>query len=324
MAAPVPMPYVPVVLIKPETVSGVRSYKANLVLDLVFSGFALTIALVALFYSTSTSIAAIGFSAILGAAACGLIIVFIINFIMSLMSVMKMHHGAKEYGPEHEAHARRGVLFKWLGTALSTAAAVLVVYLVLFGVGAIFTGSQQPTTLYIPLLITIFWTAGVTAKGQMYRSMVRALQPLDLSRISLVASLVIPSLGCLGIVAVGVATIRLQDAIVNPTLLSPVESAQLVQVLFGGIFLPPGLALVGYAMFLHVYTKTSDRLAQGLAQVHGAMVPIPWPGYGFPAPAVQPAPAVPGPTQTKACPTCGQSILASAAFCGNCGSRQTA
>src|SRR2546427_8038504 len=82
-------------------------------------------------------------------AVCGLVIVFVINFIVSLMAVIRMHHGADEYGPEHAVNARRGVLFKWIGTTLSTLAAILVVYLVLAGSSLLF-GGPAPAILYVP------------------------------------------------------------------------------------------------------------------------------------------------------------------------------
>src|SRR6266498_3687248 len=96
---PFPMPYMPAVIVKPETVAGVRTYLIGLVLDIVFSVFALVIGLTAVLTPTNDSNAAFTLAAILGASACGLVIVFVINFIVSLMSVMKMHHGADEYGP---------------------------------------------------------------------------------------------------------------------------------------------------------------------------------------------------------------------------------
>ncbi|MGQ0797930.1 MAG: zinc-ribbon domain-containing protein [Methanobacteriota archaeon] len=349
-ATPVPMPSFPQVIIKPETFAGIKTYKVNLVLDLVFSAFALTIALVAILISVSDPFQAISFVAIITASACGLVIVFVINFIVSLLSVTKMHHGIAEYGPEHERHASRGVLFKWLGTAMSTAAAVLVVYLLVSGLAFVSLTGQLPTTVYVPLLITVFWTTGVTFKGQMYRNMVRALQPPETRRWSDVASLVIPILGILGIVAVGVATARIVAAFSNPSSLTPVEFTQLTQIILGGIFLPPGLALFGYILFLVVYNRTSDLLQRGLHEAYARMAPPSgWPPYGFvppaavaypgwvPAPAgpgtapsaqpawvpaesPTPAPVAPGPS-TKTCPSCGHAIPATVAFCPDCGAR---
>lgn len=352
-AAPVPMPSLPHVLIKPETFAGIKTYKVNLVLDLVFSAFALTIALVAILVSVSDPFQAISFGAIISASACGLVIVFVINFIVSLLSVTKMHHGIAEYGPEHERHASRGVLFKWLGTAMSTAAAVLVAYLLFSGLAFVTFTGNVPTTVYVPLLITVFWTTGVTFKGQMYRNMVRVLQPPETRRWSDVASLVIPVLGILGIVAVGVATARIVAAFSNPGSLTSVEVTQLTQIILGGIFLPPGLALFGYILFFVVYNRTSDLLQQGLHETYVRMAPpAGWSGYGFipptaaaypawapPAPPPIAAPAAPAawippaaPTAapavqaapgaaTKTCPACGHAIPATVAFCPDCGAR---
>src|SRR2546425_955847 len=178
--SPVPMPYMPAVIVKPETVSGIRPYQISLVLDIVFSTFALIVGLSAVLVQATSATAAVSLAALLGASVCGLVIVFILNFIVSLMSVLKMHHGADEYGPEHAKNATRGVLFKWLGTGLSTIATVLVVYLVIAGSISLFGGGGVPPATYIPLLVTIFWTGGVTCKGQMYRHMVRALQPPEI------------------------------------------------------------------------------------------------------------------------------------------------
>ena len=206
---PVPMPYMPAVIVKPETVSGIRTYQISLVLDIVFAVFALTVGLTAVLVTASDSNSAISLAAILGASVCGLVIVFILNFIVSLMSVMKMHHGADEYGPEHAKNATRGVLFKWMGTALSTIATVLVVYLAIVGSFALLGGGGVPPAAFIPLLVTAFWTAGVTCKGQMYRHMVRALQPPELRFRADLASLLIPALGVVGIGVIGFVTYRL-------------------------------------------------------------------------------------------------------------------
>ncbi|HWM50606.1 MAG TPA: hypothetical protein VNO76_04570, partial [Thermoplasmata archaeon] len=94
-----PVPYWPSVIIKPETIRGVGMYYVNLILDIIFGGFALVVGLSSIFIATTSDpIAALGVIAALGAATCGLVIVFVINFIMSLMSVLRMHHGADEYG----------------------------------------------------------------------------------------------------------------------------------------------------------------------------------------------------------------------------------
>lgn len=316
-------------------------------LDLVFSAFALTIALVAILISVSDPFQAISFGSLIAASACGLVIVFVINFIVSLLSVTKMHHGIAEYGPEHERHASRGVLFKWLGTAMSTAAAVLVAYLLFSGLAFVSFTGEMPATVYVPLLITVFWTAGVTFKGQMYRNMVRVLQPPETQRWSDVASLVIPILGILGIAA------RIVAAFSNPGSITPVEFTHLTQIILGGIFLRPGLALFGYVLFLVVYSRTSDLLQRGLHEAYARMAPPGgWPAYGlmppgavvYPAwapPAAAPAapsagqaawvpPTAPPPAPavqassgatTKACAACGHTIPATVAFCPDCGAR---
>ena len=333
--SPVPMPYMPAVIVKPETVSGIRTYQISLVLDIVFSTFALIVGLSAVLVQATSQAGAVSLAALLGASVCGLVIVFILNFIVSLMSVLKMHHGADEYGPEHAKNATRGVLFKWLGTGLSTIATVLVVYLVIAGSISLFGGGGVPPATYIPLLVTIFWTGGVTCKGQMYRHMVRALQPPEIRFRADLASLLIPALGLIGIGVIGYVTIQLVSLLQNPTSLTGAQIAQLTQVLIGGTFLPPGLAIIGYVLFLTVYLRTSDRLSQGLHQVHATMPA--WPAYGMPMmvapppapspwtpPAPLPTPAPPPsppPTTPGTCPQCRQPVAPEAMFCMNCGTR---
>ena len=250
MANPVPagppVPYWPSVIVKPETVRGVGMYYVNLILDIIFGVFALVVGLSAVFVASATDpISAIGITAALGAASCGLIIVFVINFIMSLMSVLRMHHGSDEYGPEHAMNARRGVLFKWVGTSLSTLAAILVVYLLIAGSTAFAFGGPVPATVYVPLLITAFWTAGVTAKAQMYRFMVRSLQPPETRQWSDLASALIPALGIIGIAIVGYFTARVIDLISNPGPVTAIEASRLSEIMIGGVFLQ---WILGYSM----------------------------------------------------------------------------
>ncbi len=215
--------------------------------------FALAISLSALLIFAASPASTFPVAAVLGAAVCGLLIVFVINFIVSLMSVFKMHHGADEYGPEHSRNARLGVMYKWIGTGLSTTAAILVAYLVFGGLSAFFVPGQVPVAVYIPLLVTVIWTAGVSCKGQMYRHMVRALQPPETRRRSDIASLIIPVLGVVALGVVGYATARVVGLIQNPVGLDPLRAIQLSQLLIGGVFLPPGLAVAGYVIFLTVY-----------------------------------------------------------------------
>ncbi|HVG37471.1 MAG TPA: hypothetical protein VNA10_07030, partial [Thermoplasmata archaeon] len=192
--AGLPVPYWPSVVVKPDTIRGIQTYYVTLILDMIFGVFALIVGLSAILITVTDPASAIAAAAITGSAACGLVIVFVINFIVSLMAVIRMHHGADEYGPEHAVNARRGVLFKWIGTTLSTLAAILVVYLFLAGSSLLF-GGPAPAVLYVPLLVTVFWTAGVSSKGQMYRFMIRSLQPPETRRWSDLASFLIPALG---------------------------------------------------------------------------------------------------------------------------------
>jgi len=88
------------VVLKPETIRGVGSFYVNLILDIIFGAFALVVGTSSILAASTTgSAAAIAVLAATGAATCGLVIVFVINFIVSLMSVFHMHHGVDEYGP---------------------------------------------------------------------------------------------------------------------------------------------------------------------------------------------------------------------------------
>jgi len=332
---PPPIPYWPSIVVKPETVRGVQTYHVNLILDIVFGVFALLIGLTSIYVATATDPAtAIAIAAITGSAACGLLIVFVINFIVSLMSVLRMHHGADEYGPDHGKNARRGILFKWIGTTLSTLAAILVVYLIFAGTSALFLGASVSATVYVPLLVTVFWTAGVGAKAQMYRYMIRSLQPPETRRWSDIASCLIPSLGAIGIVVVGYVTVRIVDLLSSPSSLSSPEAGRLFQLMIGGVFLPPGFALIGYIVFLTIYAKTRERLNAGLAELYRAMPPAPawaWPAPANPGPmnpmasaassAVATPPAATAIAVGSFCPRCGHALPADALFCLNCGTQ---
>jgi len=331
-----PIPYWPSVVVKPDTVRGIQTYYVTLILDIIFGVFALIVGLSSILIVTSNSASAIAAAAITGSAVCGLVIVFVINFIVSLMAVIRMHHGADEYGPQHAANAKRGVLFKWIGTTLSTLAAILVVYLVLAGSSGFLFGGPAPSILFVPLLVTVFWTAGVTSKGQMYRFMLRSLQPPETRRWSDIASILIPVLGVIGIGVVGSVTARILQLLSDPSAATdPGESSRLFSFLVGGVFLPPGFALVGYVVFFWIVGKTKDRVSAGLAHLYAAVpAPSAW-GYPMPPPgaappAVAPPPATPPPplspdttvlqaVKTTACPRCGFSSPPTAAFCANCG-----
>jgi hypothetical protein len=323
-----PVPYWPSIIIKPETVRGVGMYYVNLILDIIFGAFALVVGLSSIFIATASNpVAALGIIAALGAATCGLVIVFVINFIMSLMSVLRMHHGADEYGPEHARNTHRGWMFKWMGTTLSTAATILVVYLVIGGGGAFFFGGAVPSAVYIPLVITAFWTAGVGAKAQMYRYMVRSLQPPETRRWSDIASILIPALGTIGIVVVGYYTARVINLLANPTSVTGVEASRLSSIMITGVFLPPGFALVGYLLFLVIYGRTRDRLSQGLAHLYRSVPPPGAWNMAPPAPPVVPAPSAAGPTSSAGegyCGRCGHPFTGRELFCTNCGTPRPA
>jgi len=320
-------------VVKPDTVRGVQSYRTGLILDIIFGFFALLISISGFLIGGSTTFeGTIAAAAILSASSCGLVIVFIINFIVSLMSVMRMSHGVDEYGAEHARNARRGILFKWLGTTMSTLAAILVVYILIQGSTFLFApGNSVPIQVYIPLLITAFWTAGVACKGQMYRYLVRSLQPPETLQTSMLASLLIPVLGLVGIGVVGFATAQVISAFGGgvPDVL---ETGRLVELMVSGVFLPPGLAVIGYFMFYWVYGKTYRRLNDSLAASPAPMVMAPamwmapWPAPGMMAPyAAGPSPpsAAPAPVNPAApggrCPRCASPLSPGVRFCNACG-----
>jgi hypothetical protein len=334
--AGLPVPYWPSVVVKPDTIRGIQTYYVTLILDMIFGVFALIVGLSAILITVTNPASAIAAAAITGSAACGLVIVFVINFIVSLMAVIRMHHGADEYGPEHAMNARRGVLFKWIGTTLSTLAAILVVYLFLAGSSLLF-GGPAPAVLYVPLLVTVFWTAGVSSKGQMYRFMIRSLQPPETRRWSDLASFLIPALGAIGIAVVGSVTIRILALLSNPSLATdPGETSRLFTLLVGGVFLPPGFALLGYVVFFWIVGKTKARVTAGLSHLYASVpppaswaypMPMPPPGAATAA-ATAPAPVSPGapldatapsPSTSTTCSRCGFPSPTTAAFCANCG-----
>jgi len=323
------VPYWPSVVVKPDTLRGVQTYYVCLILDIIFGVFALTVGTAAILLTTSDQASAFAAASIIGSAACGLVIVFVINFIVALMSVLRMHHGANEYGPDHARDASRGVLFKWIGTTLSTIATILVVSLLITGSSFLLGAGTVSGTVFVPLLVTVFWTAGVGSKAQMYRFMVRSLQPPETRRWADAASVLIPTLGVIGIAAVGFLTVRLLDLAANPSTVSSEEALRMSTLLIGGVFLPPGLALVGYVIFLSIYAKTRARLDAGLAQLYRAVPPpLAWAWPPAPAPAPSPAPsnpsavAAPPPAVASGnCATCGVAVPAEAMFCMNCGTR---
>src|SRR5438445_6619948 len=102
-----PIPYWPSVVVKPDTVRGIQTYYVTLILDIIFGVFALIVGLSSILIVTSNSANAIAAAAITGSAVCGLVIVFVINFIVSLMSVIRVLIGADEYWAKHAEKARR-------------------------------------------------------------------------------------------------------------------------------------------------------------------------------------------------------------------------
>src|SRR5207249_3628634 len=205
-------------------------------------------------------------------------------------------------------------------------------------------GGAVPATAFVPLLITIFWTAGVSAKAQMYRFMVRALQPPETRRWTDIASALVPALGIIAIAIVGYNTVRLVDLVSNPGSITSQEATAVAGLMVGGAFLPPGFALAGYLIFILIYGKTRVRLTQGLTALHASMfasVPAPpgaWSAVAPVAPPVatppafaapmtptvsraSPAPSEAPPAALNFCGQCGHPLPAGAFFCLNCGAR---
>src|SRR5256712_8492375 len=89
-----PIPYWPSVVVKPDTVRGIQTYYVTLLLDIIFGVFALIVGLSSILIVTSSSASAIAAAAIHGTAVCGLVIVFVINFIVNPMSGRRITSGA--------------------------------------------------------------------------------------------------------------------------------------------------------------------------------------------------------------------------------------
>src|SRR2546429_9064764 len=114
-------------------------------------------------------------------------------------------------------------------------------------------------------------------------------------------------MGPCGIFLGGNVTVGLLKIAPTPSPTPPAESARLFSLMVGGVFLPPGLALIGYIMFLWIYSKTKDRLSKGLMQLYASVPPpMVW------VPPVPPPPVAPNPGfappvagTTIACPKCG-------------------
>src|SRR5437870_12953586 len=103
----------------------------------------------------------------------------------------------------------------------------------------------------------------------MYRFMIRSLQPPETRRWSDLASFLIPALGAIGIVVVGSVTIRILALLSNPGLATdPGESSRLFTLPVGGVFLPPGFALLVYVVLFWILGRTKDRLSPVLSQLY--------------------------------------------------------
>src|SRR5256885_9968436 len=109
-----PVPYWPSVVVKPDTVSGVQTYYVNLILDIIFGGFALTVGIASILVTTTDPVSAIAAAAVIGSATCGLLILFVVNFIVAPLSVIRMEHVVPAHGPDHPKNPRRGDPFKWV------------------------------------------------------------------------------------------------------------------------------------------------------------------------------------------------------------------
>src|SRR3989442_14577787 len=104
-----PVPYWPSVVVKPDTVSGVQTYYVNLILDIIFGGFALTVGIASILVTTTDPVSAIAAAAVIGSATFGLVVVFVLNFIAGPVSVNLIHHRGPVYGAgPHENRGRGG------------------------------------------------------------------------------------------------------------------------------------------------------------------------------------------------------------------------
>jgi len=106
------------------------------------------------------------------------------------------------------------------------------------------------------------------------------------------------------------------------------------ELMISGVFLPPGLAVIGYFMFYWVYGRTYRRLNDSLAASPAPMMMVPamymapWPAPGMmaPYPAAGPPPAAVSPPATGTppqasprCPRCASPHAPGMRFCSVCG-----
>src|SRR3989454_11439935 len=104
-----PVPYWPSVVVKPDTVSGVQTYYVNLILDIIFGGFALTVGIASILVTTTDPVSAIAAAAVIGSATGGIVSVFVISFIFALLPVIFIHHLAPVHGRDQQKKPGRRV-----------------------------------------------------------------------------------------------------------------------------------------------------------------------------------------------------------------------
>jgi uncharacterized membrane protein len=257
-------------LAKLDTKKGLSNLQINLIFDIVFSSLAIIVGVVGLLAINRISEGGQQMFAF-GAAICGalaaLAIIFVINFIISLMSIFAMRDGAPEYGPEHERNVHMAFAFKWIGTIMSILAVSSIIAMSMFSSALFYGGEGIPAQLYVPVLIAIFWTVGVTFKGLMYVYFVKAIAPPEKRMLLPVGLWGIVIVGVLAIAIIGVGTLNLIARFLEAQSSGSFESYYaLIQGYVGllaGVFLAPGLAIVGYSIFLIVYLSTAKAVREG-------------------------------------------------------------
>src|SRR5438128_6436249 len=130
----------------------------------------------------------------------------------------------------------------------------------------------------------------------MYRFMLRTLLLSKTRRWSDIASILIPVLGVIGIGVVGSVTARILQLLSDPSAATdPGEPSRLFSFLVGGVFLPPGFALVGYVVFFWIVGQAKDRVSAVLAHLYAAVPGASAWGYPMPPPAAAPLAVAPPP-----------------------------
>jgi hypothetical protein len=268
---------------KLDTKKGLGNLQINLAFDMVFSILAIIVGVTGLLAAgASTAYNPVLYS--LGAALCGalvgLIIIFIINFIISLLSIFAMRDGAPEFGPDHERNVYKAFAFKWMGTIMSITAVVSIMAMLVYTTGTYFGTGGVPPQVYVPVIISILWTAGVSFKALMYVYFVKAIAPPEKRSLLPIALWSVVVVGILAIALIGAGTFslvtRFMDAQTTGDYLTLTQG---FGGLLAGVFLAPGFAIVGYVLFTIIYAATAKAVREGRIQPQYTAPPPVAPAY---------------------------------------------